>query len=74
MLWTGKLGKIAAWIGIVAFSLLVPSFLFSGYTYGASTGFGTAMALVTSLGGGLLSLVWYIVVGLWLLRLEPDEK
>jgi hypothetical protein len=62
-----ELGKAAAWIGVLAFSLLVPSFLFAGYTYGASSGIGSAMALVTSLGGGLLSLVWYIIVGsrLW---------
>jgi hypothetical protein len=73
MLWTGRLSKIAGWIGIVAYSLLVPSFLFSGYTYGASRGFGALMAMVTSLGGGLLSLAWYIMVGLWLLRLGPDE-
>jgi hypothetical protein len=74
LLWTGKVGKIAAWIGIVAFSLLVPSFLFAGYTYGASTGLGAAMAIVTSLAGGMLSLAWYVVVGVWLLRLRPDEN
>jgi hypothetical protein len=69
MLRSKELGKLAAWIGILSFSLLVPSFLFAGYTYGASSGAGATMALVTNIGGGLLSLVWYILVGLRLLRI-----
>jgi hypothetical protein len=68
-----ELGRAAAWIGVFAFSLLVPAFLFAGYTYGMSTGIGATMALVTSVGGGLLSLVWYILVGLRLLRIGRKE-
>jgi len=69
MLRSRELGRAAAWIGILSFSLLVPGFLFSGYTYGMTSGVGPAMAIVTSLGGGLLSLVWYILVGLRLLKI-----
>ena len=69
MLSDRKMSRSTAWIGIVAFGLLVPSFLFSGYTYGASGGIGQVLALITSIGGGLFSLVWYILMGLNLLRL-----
>jgi len=69
MLRAQRMSKSTAWIGIIAFALLVPSFLFSGYTYGASSRIGEALALVTSIGGGLLSLVWYILTGLGLIRL-----
>jgi hypothetical protein len=55
----------------VSFTLLVPSFLFAGYTYGVQTGVGATLAIVTSLGGGLLSLAWYILVGVRLLKAEP---
>ena len=68
MLRSDNLGKAVAWIGVVSFALLVPSFLFAGYTYGASSGIREKLALITSLGGGLLSLVWYVLVGLRLLR------
>lgn len=64
-----KLNKPIAWIGIIAFALLVPSFLFSGYTYGVSSGIGEALALITSIGGGMLSLVWYLLTGVELIRL-----
>ena len=70
MLRDRKMGGSIAWIGILAFGLLVPSFLFSGYTYGASSGIGEALALITSLGGGLLSLVWYILMGIKLVRMS----
>jgi hypothetical protein len=73
MLRSRILGKVVAWIGILSFSLLVPSFLFAGYTYGASTGVGAVLATVTSLGGGLLSLVWYVLVGLRLLKSGRSE-
>ncbi len=69
MLRDRKMGRAIAWIGIIAFGLLVPSFLFSGYTYGASSGIGEALALITSLGGGLLSLIWYILMGIRLVRM-----
>jgi hypothetical protein len=61
-------GKATAWIGILSFSLPVPSSLFAGYAYGSSTPLGGVLAVVTSLGGGLLSLVWYVIVGLRLLK------
>jgi uncharacterized membrane protein YccF (DUF307 family) len=32
------------------------------------------MAIVTSLGGGLLSFIWYILVGMWLLNLVRLNK
>lgn len=64
-----EFGRATAWIGVLAFALLGPSFLFAGYTYGVATGFGAAMALVTSIGGGLLSLAWYVLVAWRLLKL-----
>jgi hypothetical protein len=73
MLRSRELGRAAAWIGILSFSLLVPSFLFAGYTYGMSSGAGGAMAILTSLVGGLLSLAWYILVGLRLLKIGGTE-
>lgn len=69
MLRDRKIGGPIAWIGILAFGLLVPSFLFSGYTYGASSGIGEILALITSIGGGLLSLLWYIWLGIRLIRM-----
>jgi hypothetical protein len=63
-----EFGSAAASIGVVAFTLLVPSFLFAGYTYGGATAIGATMAYITSIGGGLLSLAWYILVGVRLLR------
>ncbi len=70
MLRDRKMGGAIAWTGIIAFGLLVPSFLFAGYTYGASSGIGEALALITSVGGGLLSLLWYILLGLRLIRMS----
>jgi hypothetical protein len=74
MLHGRKLNVPTAWIGIIAFALLVPSFLFSGYTYGASSGIGEALALITSIGGGMLSLVWYVFTGLGLIRLGRVQR
>jgi hypothetical protein len=68
MLRSTLFGKVIGWIGIVGFVLLVPSFLFAGYTYGESAGAGAVMALVTSLGGGLLSFIWFILVGWKLIK------
>ncbi len=65
---TPGLGRVAGWVGIAAFSLLLPSFAFAGYTYGSTSPFGAAMAAITSLGGGLVSFVWYILGGIWLFR------
>jgi hypothetical protein len=70
MLRDRKMGRPIAWIGILAFGLLVPSFMFSGYTYGASSGIGEVLALITSVGGGLFSLLWYILLGLRLIRMS----
>lgn len=69
MLRDRRMSRTIAGIGIFAFGLLVPSFLFSGYTYGASSGVGEILALVTSIGGGLLSLLWYILMGMRLIRM-----
>lgn len=63
------LGRATAWIGVISFTLLVPSFLFAGYTYGEAEGVGAALALITSVGGGLFSLAWFIMLGMRLLKL-----
>lgn len=74
MLRDRKMSRTIAWIGILAFGLLVPSFLFSGYTYGYSSGIGEALALITSIGGGLLSLLWYILMGLMLIKMGRAKE
>lgn len=64
-------GKVTAWVGIVGLGLLAASGLFAGYaTAGPTTAFMTIIVGVTYAGGGLLSLVWYILIGLRLLNLE----
>ena len=63
--------KVTAWVGIVGLGLLSASGLFAGYaTTGPTTAITTIIVGVSYAGGGLLSLVWYILVGLRLLKLD----
>ncbi len=70
--------KAIAWVGIVGLGLLIASMPFAGYTTTGPTSTAvSAIAAVTYIGGGLLSLAWYILVGLRLLklrRLEGDAR
>ena len=67
-------GKAAAWTGILGLGLLLASMPFAGYTTtGPTTALVSAIVAVTYIGGGLLSLAWYILVGLKLLKLGRPE-
>jgi hypothetical protein len=62
--------KTNAWAGILGMGLLIASIPFAGYTTtGTTTIFVDAVIAITYIGGGLLSLVWYILTGLKLLRI-----
>ena len=76
MLRNQAFSKATAWVGILGLGLLVASMPFAGYTTtGPTTAVVDAIIAVTYIGGGLLSLAWYILVGLRLLKLgQPREK
>jgi fumarate reductase subunit D len=70
MLWSKAFSKATAWVGILGLGLLVASMPFAGYTTtGPTTAVVSTIIAVTYIGGGLLSLAWYILVGLRLLKL-----
>jgi len=74
MLRSKAFGKTTAWVGILGLGLLAASVPFVGYTTtGTTTAVVSAIVAVTYIGGGLLSLAWYILVGLRLLKLEQLE-
>jgi hypothetical protein len=69
MLRSKAFSKATAWVGILGLGLLVTSMPFAGYTTtGPTTAIVSAVIAVTYTGGGLLSLAWYILVGLRLLK------
>ena len=76
MLRNKTFSKATAWVGILGLGLLVASMPFAGYTTtGPTTAAVSTIIAVTYIGGGLLSLVWYILVGLRLLKLgQPEGK
>ena len=76
MLRSKAFSKATAWVGILGLGLLVASMPFAGYTTtGTTTAVVSAIIAVTYIGGGLLSLAWYILVGLRLLKLgQPEGK
>jgi hypothetical protein len=76
MLRSKTFSKATAWVGILGLGLLVASMPFAGYTTtGPTTASVSTIIAVTYIGGGLLSLVWYILVGLRLLKLgQPEGK
>ncbi len=70
MLRSKTFGKVTAWVGIVGLGLLAASGLFAGYaTTGPTTAVVSVIVGVTYAGGGLLSLVWYILIDLRLFKL-----
>jgi hypothetical protein len=70
MLRSTTFSKATAWVGIVGLGLLIASVPFAGYTTaGPMTAVVSAIVAVTYMGGGLLSLAWYILVGRSLLKL-----
>jgi hypothetical protein len=76
MLRSKTFSKATAWVGILGLGLLVASMPFAGYTTTGPTAVAVSTIIaVTYIGGGLLSLVWYILVGLRLLKLgQPEGK
>jgi len=71
MLRSKAFSKGTAWVGILGLGLLLASMPFAGYTTtGPSTAAVNAIIAVTYIGGGLLSLAWYVIVGLRLLKLR----
>ena len=76
MLWSKAFSKATAWVGILGLGLLVASMPFAGYTTtGPTTAVVSAIIAATYIGGGLLSLAWYILVSLRLLKLgQPEGK
>jgi hypothetical protein len=74
MLRSKAFNKATAWAGILGLGLLLASMPFAGYTTaGPATAVESAIIAVTYIGGGLLSLAWYILVGLRLLKLRQVE-
>ncbi|MBN1265180.1 MAG: DUF4386 family protein [Anaerolineales bacterium] len=70
MLRSEHFSKAAGWTGIPGLGLLMLSIPFAHYTTGGDTSsFQTLMISVTYIGGGLLSLAWYILAGLSLIKL-----
>jgi hypothetical protein len=66
----GKLfGKVIPIAGIAGFPLLIASLPFAGYTsHGSVTPAVSVIILATYIGGGLGSIVWYLLVGIRLIR------
>jgi hypothetical protein len=61
--------KATAWTGIIGLGLLMASIPFAGYTTtGPTTPAVSAIIAVTYIGGGLLSLAWYILIGVRLFK------
>jgi hypothetical protein len=75
MLRSKTFSKATAWAGVLGLGLLSASGLFAGYaTTGATTALVSVIVAVTYAGGGLLSLAWYILIGLRLLKLGRLES
>lgn len=71
MLRSDDFSRLTAWVGILGLGLLLASVPFAGYTTaGEPTAAVSAIVAVTYVGGGLLSLAWYILIGLRLLKLR----
>ncbi len=75
MLRNNTFNNWTAWAGILGFGFLSASALFAGYaTTGPTTAATDVIIAVTYTGGGLLSLAWYILVGLRLLKLGQKSQ
>lgn len=62
-----------AWFGILGLGFLILSVPFAGYTTtGSSTNIIMAIIFVTYTGGGILSLIWYIMIGTKLLKTQDQ--
>jgi len=69
MLSSKVFNEATAWVGILGVLFLSASGLFAGYaTTGPMTAVVSVIVGITYAGGGLLSFVWYILIGLRLLK------
>lgn len=71
MLQSPTLRKAAAWVGIIGFGLLIMGIPFGGH-YTATetpTAFQSAMVALQFIVGGILSMAWYLLVGLRLVQI-----
>ena len=69
MLRSSEFKKATAWSGILGLGLLVLSVPFAGYTTtGTSSMAVKTIIFLTYSGGGILSLIWYIMVGTALIK------
>jgi len=71
MLRSEAFSRATAWVGILGLGLLVVGILGGGHytSTGESTAVESAIVALQYVGGGLLSLAWYIMVGLRLLKI-----
>lgn len=76
MLWSKSFSKTTAWVGILGFGLLVVGIIGGGHytSTGEYTAFQGVIVAVQYIGGGLLSLAWYILAGLRLIKLGRSGK
>ena len=75
MLRSEAFSKTTAWVGILGLGLLVVGIIGGGHytSTGDYTLFQGIIVAVQYVGGGLLSLIWYILVGLRLIKLGRSE-
>jgi len=75
MLQSEAFSRATAWVGILGLGLLVVGILGGGHytSTGEPTAVQSAIVAVQYIGGGLLSLAWYILVGLRLLKIGRTE-
>lgn len=67
-------GKASAYVGILGYALLLAGVPLAGYaTTDPATAVETAIAYVSYLGGGVLWVIWWILIGLKLLQLGRIE-
>lgn len=69
MLWGKVFSKTNAFVGIIGFTFLLVNEIFSSFVPGL---FNTAM--IFGMGGGLLSMIWYVMISRRFLQLGRIEK
>jgi hypothetical protein len=76
MLKSEAFSKVTAWVGILGLGLLVAGVVGGGHytSTGDYTAIQAAIVALQYVGGGLLSLAWYILVGLRLWKLGKREN
>lgn len=75
MLRSAAFSKATAWVGILGLGLLVAGIIGGGHytSVGEYSAIQGAIVVIQYIGGGLFSLVWYILVGLRLWKLGQTE-